>query len=114
MGMGPRSGRGAGYCGGYGMPGYANPAAPRMGMGWRRGWGGGGRGGWGGARGWGRHFGHGGWGRYGYGYAPAWGAPAGYYEQPTPEQETDFLKEQAKWLQEQLEGISDCIAELEK
>jgi len=26
MGMGAMSGRGAGYCAGYGMPGYANPA----------------------------------------------------------------------------------------
>lgn len=40
-GLGPRSGRGAGYCGGYGMPGsmnyHASPAfggAPRFGSAW--------------------------------------------------------------------------------
>jgi len=35
MGMGPRSGRGAGYCAGYNRPGFG------PGMGWQRGWGGG-------------------------------------------------------------------------
>ena len=42
MGMGPMTGRGAGYCAGYGMPGFAN--APRgwgygMDYGWGRGFG---------------------------------------------------------------------------
>jgi len=58
--MGPRTGRTAGFCAGYDVPGYMNPAAGRFGgfgggrfggrgMGFRRGWGGGGAGG----RGWG-------------------------------------------------------------
>jgi len=35
MGMGPRTGRGAGYCAGYNIPGFG------LGMARRRGWGGG-------------------------------------------------------------------------
>ena len=103
-GMGPMTGRGAGYCGSYGMPGYANPAAPRLGLGWRRGRGGG----------WGR-------GRRYFGYAPAWGAPpaAGYgygpyAAPPTPAQEVEFLKAQAEGLKEQLDAISQRITELEQ
>jgi len=98
------TGRGAGYCGGYGVPGYANSVAPRMGLGWRRGRGGGG--------GWGR-------GRQYFGYAPAWGAPpaAGYgygpyAAPPTPEQEVESLKAQAEWLKQQLDGISQRITDL--
>lgn len=49
MGQGPRTGRAAGYCAGYDMPGYANPL-PRRGYG-GRGSGHGGRMG-GGGRGW--------------------------------------------------------------
>ena len=93
-GMGPMTGRRAGYCAGYGMPGYANSMPGRgFGMGWGRG------------RGW-RHMyyatGLPGWARYGN--APAWGA------QPTPEQETEFLKSQAEMLKEELEAISKRIA----
>ena len=29
-GMGPKTGRAAGYCAGYGMPGYMNPYGSRM------------------------------------------------------------------------------------
>ena len=112
MGMGPMTGRGAGYCGGYGMPGYANPGPGRgLGIGW--GWGGG----WGRGRGW-RHWyyatGLPGWARFGY--APAWGAPAygPYAAPPAPEQEMEFLKAQAGWLQQQLDSISQRIAELEQ
>jgi hypothetical protein len=112
-GMGPMTGRGAGYCAGYGAPGYANPM-PGRGFGMGRGRGGG----WG--RGW-RHMyyatGLPGWVRYGY--APAWGAPppaayGPYGAPPTPEQETEFLKSQAEMLKEELDAISQRIAELEK
>jgi hypothetical protein len=39
-GMGPMTGRGAGYCAGFGRPGFANPIPRRgwFGFGWR-GWG---------------------------------------------------------------------------
>ncbi|MBN1977221.1 MAG: DUF5320 domain-containing protein [Anaerolineae bacterium] len=114
-GMGPMTGRRAGYCAGYAAPGYANPM-PGLGLGWGRGRGGG-RG-----RGW-RHMyyatGLPGWARYGY--APAWGTPPaaayGSYGAPpplTPEQETEFLKSQAEMLKEELDAISKRIAELEQ
>jgi len=113
--MGPMTGRGAGYCASYGAPGYANPMPGRgFGMGWGRGRGGGG------GRGWRNMYyatGLPGWARYGY--APAWGAPPAaaygpYGAPPTPEQETEFLKSQAEMLKEELDAISQRIAELEK
>jgi hypothetical protein len=112
-GMGPMTGRGAGYCAGYGTPGYANPMP---GWGFGRGWGRGG----GGRRGWRNMYyatGLPGWARYGY--APAGGAPPAaaygpYGAPPTPEQETEFLKSQAEMLKEELDAISQRIAELEK
>jgi len=113
------------------MPGYANPMPGRgLGMGWGRG-----RGRSGGGRGW-RHWyyatGLPGWARFGY--APAWGAPpsaaysqgqygappsAAYFQDqygapPTPEQEVEFLKAQAEGLQQQLDAVSQRIAELEQ
>jgi hypothetical protein len=36
-GFGPMTGRGAGYCSGYSMPGFANPWVPRGGRGRGRG-----------------------------------------------------------------------------
>jgi len=40
-GMGPMTGRGAGYCAGLGRPGFANtiPGRRGVGFGWRRGYG---------------------------------------------------------------------------
>jgi hypothetical protein len=119
MGMGPMTGRAAGYCAGFGAPGYANPVRGRgFGMGWGRG--GGWGGGWGRGRGWRNMYyatGLPGWARFGY--APAWGQPAAvaygpYAAPPTPEQEVDFLKGQAEWMKEQLDAISQRIAELEQ
>ena len=110
-GMGPMTGRGAGYCGGYAAPGYANPVPGRgYGLGWGRGgaWGGG----WGRGRGW-RHWyyatGLPGWARSGY--APAWGP---YAPPSTPEQEVEFLRAQAEGLKQQMDAISQRIAELEE
>jgi hypothetical protein len=114
MGMGPMTGRGAGYCAGYGAPGYANPIPGRgLGLGWGRGWRGGGRG-W---RHWYYATGLPGWARFGY--MPAWGAPPAwaygpYAAPPTREQEAEFLKAQADALKQQLDAISQRIAELEK
>ncbi len=108
MGLGPMTGRAAGYCGGYGAPGYAN-AIPGRGF-WGRGFGG---------RGWGRGFGGRGWGHGGW-WAPAWGAP---YDAPAygpsytpavrPEEEAHALKEQAKYFQGALEEINKRISEIE-
>jgi len=114
-GMGSMTGRGAGYCAGCGVPGYANPIPGRgMGMGWGRG------AGWGSGRGR-----RGGWGyvpvQPGWapvGYAPAWGAPpvpyGPYAAQPTAEEEAEALKTQAEWLREQLDAINERIAGLEQ
>lgn len=105
-GMGPMTGRGAGYCAGAGVPGYAN-ALPGRGMGW-----GGGSGGWGRGNRW-RHWyyatGVPGWARAGY--APPW-AP-GPMAAPPAAEEAGYLKEQAAYLQQQLEAISRRIQELE-
>jgi hypothetical protein len=123
-GMGPMTGRAAGFCAGYPVPGFMNPIPGGFGgrgFGWGRG-----RGGWG--RGFGR--GRGRWfggapvygapyaapyGAYGAPYAaPTYGAPFGVpYAQPNPQQETDALKGQAEYLEDALEGIRKRLAELE-
>ena len=93
LGLGPMTGRAAGYCAGYSMPGFLNP------------WGGrgfGGRGGRGGGRGWRHRFyatGWPGWQRAAYGY-PAWEVPmpygpppqGPYAPAPSPEQEIEALE----------------------
>lgn len=105
MGAGAMTGRAAGFCAGYGVPGYANPVGGR------------GRGFWGAGRGRGSGFGRGrgfgagrfGWAPMGTGY-PAYGpvAPAA----PTREQELDGLKQQAAYFQGALEDIQKRIDEL--
>ena len=104
MGAGPMTGRAAGYCTGYDMPGYApgpGYASPMPGRGFGMGRGGG----WG--RGWRwRHW------LYATGL-PAWGY--GPYPEPvTQEQEVESLKAQAGWLKEQLDAVNRCLGELEK
>jgi hypothetical protein len=95
LGVGPRTGRGLGYCGGYDMPGFADPAFGR-GMGRRRGWGDG--------LGW-RH-------RFFAMGRPGWGYPN--YMPSTKEETTQALKTEADWLKGQLEAINKRIEELEK
>ncbi|MBD3317609.1 MAG: hypothetical protein GF344_17610 [Chitinivibrionales bacterium] len=101
MGMGPMTGRGAGYCSGYGVPGYVNTQARGRGMGRGRGWG------------------------HGFGMGMAWRrgwAPPAYapdaYPPPyasgiPPRNEAEALKSQAKYIQEALEDINKRIAEIE-
>ena len=102
MGMGPMTGRGAGYCAGFGMPGYANPAPGRgFGMGFGRG----------GAF-WGRGWRHGFWATG----LPGWmrfGAPAAPYLKPDPEMEKQALKDQAEALQSELDFIKKRLSEIE-
>ena len=109
MGMGPMTGRGAGYCAGYGVPGYTNPyvgfgRGRGSGMGWGRG-----RGmGW--SRGWGR-----GWrGSSGYGAWPYYPAPVAPVpgQAPSRENEMEFLKTQSEAIQEELKAINGRIEEL--
>ena len=98
-GMGPRTGRGAGFCAGYSAPGYVNA--------------GGGRGFWG----WGRGRG-GGWGRRNWFYAtglPFWARMAqGFFGAPSAEQEREVLRQQSQQLQESLDAINRRIEDLEK
>ena len=115
VGMGPMTGRAAGFCAGYDMPGYANP------VGGRGFWGRGARGG---GRGWRNQFfasGMTGWQRAALGLGAAWGAhwllrrgaPAPYGVAPTREQEMEALKAQAENLQDTLESIQKRMADLQ-
>lgn len=111
LGMGPKTGRAAGFCAGLGMPGYAN-LIPRRWPAVRCGW-------LAGDRRW-RHWyyatGLPGWARFGW--APAWGTPPasayGPTASPTREQEAELLKSQAEWLKQRLEAIQQRLTELEK
>jgi hypothetical protein len=113
-GMGPMTGRAAGYCAGYPAPGFMNPV-PGGGF-WGRGRGGG--------RGWRNMYyatGLTGWQRAGSGL-PAFGSPPAYplpYAGPafatgmTKEQELDMLKGQAEYFEDTLDGLKKKIEELE-
>jgi len=116
MGMGPMTGRAAGYCAGYQVPGYANPVPGRgFGAGFGRGRG------VGFGRGMGFGFGRGfGWGFAGQGgYAPPYGGypypayGAGYAPQVTQGQELNMLKTQAENFQNALSEIQKRIEELQ-
>lgn len=87
MGMGPRTGRGMGYCTGDDRPGFGFG----QGHGWRHG-----------ARATGRPR----WRRGGF--APGWWGTS-----PTTPDETTLLKTQAEQLQAQLESIQQRLTELE-
>jgi hypothetical protein len=106
-GAGPMTGRAAGYCAGYSIPGYLNPVG---GWGRRRGRGYG--------RGWGRGYGRG-W----YAYPPqAIVQPQTYppaAQPPTPEQEVASLENYQKNLeadkadlQQEMDSIKARIEEL--
>jgi hypothetical protein len=111
LGMGPMTGRAAGFCAGYSAPGYMNPVPGRglFGRGRGRGWFG---------RGMGRGFGRG-W-RMGYfgGAFPNWdyyGAPLPPYPpELSPEEEITLLKEDAEVLKQQLKELQGYIDTLEK
>ncbi|MDP8234731.1 MAG: DUF5320 domain-containing protein [Candidatus Saelkia tenebricola] len=103
-GMGSMTGRAAGYCAGYAMPGYMNPI-PGRGSGFGRGMG----------RGRGRGVGMG----RGFGWGGAYPSyPAAYANYPyapnlNPQQEADMLKEQTKVVQDELNAMNERIKELE-
>ncbi len=108
MGLGPMTGRGAGFCGGYAAPGFANFAPGRGFWGWGRGGGGHGRRN--------RFYATGltGWQRAGWGWPGfGWGAPiASAPPAATREQELSLLNQQAQELAQTLEQIKQRIAEL--
>ncbi len=107
MGAGSMTGRGAGFCGGFGVPGYM-----KRGPGWGRGFG----------RGWGRGLGWRAWGFRGgfgnpwYGNVMPVDAPyaAPWVARPlTREEELDYLRSQAGALQEELDAINARVSEIE-
>lgn len=97
-GAGQMTGRAAGYCAGYNMPGFANPIAGR-----------------GFGRGMGRGFGRGmSWGR-GRGFG-RWGYVQDPYlvQELKPEQELEMLQDQSKALQDEINLVNQRIASIEK
>jgi hypothetical protein len=104
MGMGPMTGRGMGYCGGYDAPGWANWGPGRRFAGRGR------RGGFGPGRGGGYRWRH--W--YNATGAPRW-ARWGYsspYAAPSRQDEIEMLRDEAEWLKGQLDVINQRMDEL--
>ena len=103
MGMGPMTGRAAGYCAGYVVPGFSNFFGR-----WGRSRGGG----------WGRRnrfyaTGLTGWQRAEMGWPAHGGFTAPYAPTVRTKQELDALKGQAEYLEDALDGIRKRIEELE-
>lgn len=98
VGLGPMSGRAAGFCAGYPVPGYANRYSwwrgPRAGGPW-------GRVGRGRAAAWGA-----GWG-WGPGCGPVWAGAA-----DEPEIEERVLRRQAKFLKKRLTAVEQRLEQL--
>ncbi len=113
MGMGPMTGRAAGFCAGFGTPGYANPIAGQgFGMGFGRGRGAWGRGG---GRGWRNPFhatGLSGWQRAAAGW-PVWGGGVPAMATPTKAQQVEALKSQAEAFEGALGDLRKRIAEID-
>jgi hypothetical protein len=94
-GLGPRTGRVAGYCTGNNVPGYANPGfGPGFGFGRGRG------------RGFGRGFHRRGRGFWGQGVYP--------YPEPSREEEKAYLEDVVKGLDEEMKMIRERLQELSK
>jgi len=116
-GMGPMTGRGAGYCTGNAYPGFVS--APPAGFSGRRGFSRMGRGR--GHRNWYYRTGMPGWSRYEAGY-PAWGGDIPYpvygdpymAEEIAPDQEKDILLGQAEQLKQHMSEVEARLKELEK
>ncbi len=106
-GMGPRTGRGLGYCSGYSSPGYTRRFGMGMGRGFGRGRGGG--------RGFGRGWRGGGDYTPRYNYDPLIGAPyPNTYMENTVEDERAYLSEVIVDLETQIKTIKNRIMEIEK
>jgi len=86
MGLGPMTGRGAGFCAGFGRPGFTNPIP-------------------------GRRFGFGRGIPYGYPYAGSYGYPWGAMPK---EEELRILEEQARAMESDLNAIGKRLEELRK
>ncbi|MDD4980122.1 MAG: DUF5320 domain-containing protein [Candidatus Omnitrophica bacterium] len=111
MGLGPMTGRAAGFCAGYSVPGYMNSIPGRGYFGRGRGFYGRG-----GGRGWRNLYyatGIPGWQRASMGM-PAFGGAYPYAPEMTSKQEADILKNEADFLKKQLEDVQARIEALEK
>ncbi len=99
-GGGPRTGRNLGYCTGFSSPGYMKG----MGMGWGRG----------------RGYGRGGWNRWGRGrnngpfHFPLYASDEKqtWPFTPTPEKESEYLKELVSNMKEEIKMLEKRITEL--
>jgi len=92
MGMGPMSGRGAGFCAGFNVPGLMNSVPGRGGMGF--------------GRGCGRVFG------MGMGRRNGW--PSQYASVPNSQiDKLSNLRNQAKYFDQALQSVNKIISELE-
>jgi len=111
MGMGPRTGRGAGYCAGNPAAGYENPLPGRGAFG-----GGGGRGGRGHRN---RYYATGltGWQRAAGGWYPAQSAAPEFYpnsySQMTPPEEAKMVRSRIEKLEQDIKAARDRLGELE-
>ena len=94
LGLGAMTGRAAGYCTGYPVPGFMNPIMEYPGYG----------------RGLGRGMRRG----LGYRYMPYGPTAFGYNPAITAEEELSMLKEHTKLLQKQLEKIQKHVKTLEE
>lgn len=106
LGQGPLTGRGAGYCAGYSVPGYMNPVG-RGGI-----WGrcrGGGRG-W---RNWYYATGLPGWARGRGGVFP-YGSGIASYADVSSDEKINILKQQAKFLEERLNAVNQQLKNLQE
>jgi hypothetical protein len=105
LGHGPRTGRGAGFCGGYNSPGSMNNTVPRMGLGRRS---------------------FGGWGNYeGRRLYRRRSHCDPYYEDPyitpptanvaslTKDEQKRILEEELKEVEKEKEGIEKSLKELQ-
>ena len=97
-GLGPMTGRAAGYCAGYPIPGFMNPTPrPGRGFGWRRG-----------SRGWGR-----GWPTH-VPWQTIYPPPTYAIEQPrSPTEELLALEDYKKELKAEKEDLEQEMKELE-
>ena len=115
-GLGPMTGRAAGYCAGYSVPGFMNPSGGRLGLGFGYGRGLGRGYGRGFGRGMGRGYGRAYWPTNSYPVTPPPVAYGGGFYQPLvePKQEMEMLAEEAKYLKGQLEEINKRVSELKE
>ena len=108
VGLGPQTGRGAGYCTGNPVPGYANPGWGGFGGGFGRGGGRGHR-----HRNWYYATGLPGWARGRWGVLTE--RPRILNQMPPPNiDELTMLKQQAGYYEDALKDIKDRISEIEK